>query len=99
MPGPPSNPAARFHRPWLEKAEGLNVHALVSETGRSARIDDYYAATGGFADVARDWEFRASVGVPIWVGGRLWGVMSAGSRSEPLPASTEVRREWPGSPS
>jgi signal transduction histidine kinase len=73
------------------KAEGLNVHALVSETGRSARIDDYYAATGGFADVARDWEFRASVGVPIWVGGRLWGVMSAGSRSEPLPAGTEAR--------
>jgi predicted ATPase/signal transduction histidine kinase len=73
------------------KAEGLNVHALVSETGRSARIDDYYAATGGFADVARDWEFRASVGVPIWVGGRLWGVMSAGSRSEPLPAGTEER--------
>ena len=73
------------------KAEGLNVHALVSETGRSARIDDYYVATGAFADVARDWEFRASVGGPIWVGGRLWGVMSAGSRSEPLPAGTEER--------
>jgi signal transduction histidine kinase len=31
------------------------------------------------------------VGVPIWVGGRLWGVMSAGSRAEPLPADTEER--------
>jgi GAF domain-containing protein len=73
------------------KAEGLNVHALVAETGRSARIDDYDAATGGFSDVARDWEFRASVGVPIWVEGQLWGVMSAGSRSEPLPPGTEAR--------
>ena len=73
------------------KAEGRNIHARVYETGRSARIDDYGSASGRFADVARDWEFRASVGVPIRVEGRLWGVMSAGSRSEPLPAGTEAR--------
>jgi signal transduction histidine kinase len=73
------------------KREGRNVHALVFDTGRSARIDDYDAASGAFADTARDWEFRASVGVPIWVEDRLWGVMSAGSRSDPLPAGTEAR--------
>ena len=73
------------------KPEGRNIHTLVFETGRSARIDDYGTATGAFADVARDWQFRASVGVPIWVEGRLWGVMSVGSRSEPLPAGTEAR--------
>jgi GAF domain-containing protein len=73
------------------KREGLNTPALVFETGRSARIDDYGAASGAFADTARDWEFRASVGVPIWVEGRLWGVMSVGSRSEPLPVGTEAR--------
>jgi signal transduction histidine kinase len=71
--------------------EGRNIHALVFETGRSARIDDYGAASGAFADTARDWEFRASVGVPIRVEGRLWGVMSAGSRSGPLPTGTEER--------
>ena len=73
------------------KAEGRNIQALVFETGQSARVDDYTAASGGLADVADDWDFRAAVGVPIWVEGRLWGVMSAASRSEPLPADTEVR--------
>jgi signal transduction histidine kinase len=70
---------------------GRNVSTLVFQTGRPARIDDYDAASGAFADTARDWEFRASVGVPIWVEDRLWGVMSAGSRSDPLPAGTEAR--------
>jgi signal transduction histidine kinase len=73
------------------KPEGRNIHALVLKTGMSARLDDYGVASGAFADTARDWQFRASVGVPIRVEGRLWGVMSAGSRSEPLPADTETR--------
>jgi GAF domain-containing protein len=73
------------------KAEGQNIHALVFETGRPRRIDDYDAASGGFADVARDWAFRAAVGVPIQVEGRLWGVLSVASRSEPLPPGTEER--------
>ena len=73
------------------KLEGQNIHTGVFDTGRSARIDDYGAASGAFADVARDWQFRASVGVPIWVEERLWGVISVGSRSGPLPAGTEAR--------
>jgi signal transduction histidine kinase len=31
------------------------------------------------------------VGAPIWVEGRLWGVITAGSRSGLLPAGTEAR--------
>jgi signal transduction histidine kinase len=73
------------------KLEGQNIPTRVFETGRSARIDDYGAASGAFADVARDWQFRASVGVPIRVEGRLWGVVIVGSRSGPLPVSTEAR--------
>ena len=73
------------------KPEGRNIHALVFETGRSARIDDYGTASGSFAETARNWEFRSSVGVPIWVKGSLWGVMSAGSRSGPLPVGAEER--------
>ncbi|MFD1532296.1 GAF domain-containing protein [Pseudonocardia aurantiaca] len=73
------------------KLEGQNIHTGVFDTGRSARIDDYRAASGAFADVARDWQFRASVGVPIWVEERLWGVIIVGSRSGPLPAGTESR--------
>jgi signal transduction histidine kinase len=70
---------------------GRNVVSLVIRTGRTARIDDYADASGAFADVARDWAYRASVGVPIDVEGRLWGVMIAGSRVEPLPRGTEER--------
>ena len=73
------------------KPEGQNMHALVFRTHRPARIDDYTDASGAFADVARDWAYRAAVGVPIDVEGRLWGVMIAGSRVEPLPRDTEER--------
>ena len=73
------------------KPEGRNIHALVLDSGRSARIDDYAAASGAFANVARDWEFRASVGAPIRVEDRLWGVLSVASRSVPLPPDTEAR--------
>jgi len=70
---------------------GQNIQALVLETRQPARVDDYLAASGAFADTFRDLGFRASVGVPIWVEGRLWGFMIAGSRSTPLPAGTEAR--------
>ena len=73
------------------KLEGQNMHTLVFRTGRPARIDDYDAASGAWADVARDWAYRSSVGVPISVAGRLWGVMIVGSSREPLPAGTEDR--------
>ena len=73
------------------KPEGRNIHALVFQTGQPTRIDDYGTAIGAFADVARDWQYRSSVGVPISVEGRLWGVMIAGSREESLPADTEAR--------
>jgi signal transduction histidine kinase len=73
------------------KPEGRNMHTLVFETGRPARIDDYGNASGAFADAARDWGYRSSVGAPISVAGRLWGVMIVGSRVEPLPADTEAR--------
>src|SRR6266566_9819034 len=73
------------------KLKGQNMHTLVFRTGRPARIDDYDAASGAWADVARDWAYRSSVGVPISVAGRLWGVMIVGSSREPLPAGTEDR--------
>jgi signal transduction histidine kinase/ketosteroid isomerase-like protein len=71
--------------------EGKNMYALVFQTDRAARIDDYAGASGAFADVAREWDYRASVGVPISVEGRLWGVMIAVSGVEPLPRGTEER--------
>lgn len=71
---------------------GRNVNTLVFQTGRPARIDNYDDASGAAAEGARTLGIRASVGVPISVDGRLWGVMFvASTRQEPLPADTEAR--------
>jgi signal transduction histidine kinase len=70
---------------------GRNVATMVFQTGRPARIDDYASASGPIGEVIRDLGFRASVGVPVSVEGRLWGVMVVDSRVAPLPAGTEAR--------
>jgi signal transduction histidine kinase len=70
---------------------GRNVTSLVFETKQSVRIDGYNAVTGPFGDRAREAGIRALVGVPISVGGDLWGVMIVATRSEPLPMDTEAR--------
>jgi signal transduction histidine kinase len=71
---------------------GRNVTTLVHETGRPARIDDYGDTSGPVADVVRGWGLQSSVGVPINVEGRLWGVIVVSSaREQPLPPDTEVR--------
>jgi signal transduction histidine kinase len=68
------------------------VNTLVFQTGRPARVDDYDVASGAAAEGARKLGIRASVGVPVSVDGRLWGVMFvASTRREPLPADTEAR--------
>jgi GAF domain-containing protein len=72
--------------------EGRNVSTLVFETARPARIDSYAGASGPTADIARERAVRSSVGTPIIVEGRLWGVIVAGStRKSPLPAGTEAQ--------
>jgi signal transduction histidine kinase len=70
---------------------GRNVTSLVFQTGRSARIDSYTGTSGPVGDIVIEVGIRASVGAPISVAGELWGVMIVASRSEPLPAGTEVR--------
>ena len=72
--------------------EGDNIIGRVLRTQQSARIDDYFGATGRVAENVRAIGVRAAVGVPVLVGGRVWGVMAVGSsRPEPLPAETEIR--------
>jgi signal transduction histidine kinase len=71
---------------------GRNVGTLVFETARPARIDSYAGASGPLAVAARGRGVRSSVGTPIIVEGRLWGVMVVGStQNQPLPADTEAR--------
>jgi signal transduction histidine kinase len=72
--------------------EGDNIIGRVLRTQRPARIDDYSSATGLVAENVRSIGVRAAAGVPVLVGGRVWGVMAVGSsRPEPLPAETEMR--------
>ncbi|HEY2043450.1 MAG TPA: GAF domain-containing protein [Jatrophihabitans sp.] len=72
---------------------GRNVSTLVLRTGRAARLDAYADVTGVIGNTgSRDWGFRSSVGVPISVEGRLWGlIIVAYSRDQPLPPGTEAR--------
>ncbi len=71
---------------------GQNVTTLVAETGRPARVDNYDATSGTWADAARVWGFGSCVGVPIIVEDRPWGVVSvANSGTESLPEDTEAR--------
>jgi signal transduction histidine kinase len=67
--------------------------ALVAETGRSARVDDYEdtSAMGAVAAVVAGEEIRSSVGCPIIVEGQLWGQITVASREGPLPADSEQR--------
>jgi signal transduction histidine kinase len=70
---------------------GRNVTTLVFQTGEPARMDDYADGSGANGDKARELGLRASVGVPVSVEGRLWGVMIVSSRNDPIPLDSEAR--------
>jgi signal transduction histidine kinase len=72
--------------------DGRSVTQLVFATGRPARMDSYADATGDFAARARARGVSSSVGAPIKVEGRLWGVtIAASTHRPPLPPDTEDR--------
>ena len=71
---------------------GQNVTEMVRATGRPARLDSYADASGDAAADARARGISSSVGAPISVEGRLWGIMLAASvRGQLLPPNTERR--------
>ncbi len=71
---------------WLPLG-GRNVSTLVRQTGQPARID-YEEGSGVISQVAgHAWGCRSSVGVPVSVEGRLWGVMIVAFADEELPPS------------
>ena len=72
--------------------EGVSIAALVRERGEPVRVDSFDRATGAIAREARALGIRSSVGCPIVVEGRLWGVIAASSRgATPFPADTEAQ--------
>lgn len=67
------------------------VSDRVLKEGGPARIDDYKTEPGEAAARAGEMGWRSSVGAPITLDGRLWGVLAVASKDEPLPADTERR--------
>jgi PAS domain S-box-containing protein len=60
------------------------------ETGAPARIDDWGAATGEFAEMMLRSGYRSTVAAPIFVAGTPWGAVSIGSEDR-LSEQSEVR--------
>ena len=74
------------------KLEGKNTATLVYQTGRAARMESYADGSGPLGAVAREGRVRSSIGTPIVVEGRLWGVLGLGTTTEqPLPPDAEAR--------
>jgi GAF domain-containing protein len=71
---------------------GRNVTALVFRAHRPARVDRYTEDCGAAVAAVLGTGVRSSVGAPISVEGRLWGVLVVSStHEEPLLADTEAR--------
>jgi signal transduction histidine kinase/uncharacterized protein YoaH (UPF0181 family) len=64
--------------------DGPTISALVRETGRPARIDDFEDRPGTIADAVRAAGIRSIAGAPMIVDGKVWGVMAAGSDAQTL---------------
>jgi signal transduction histidine kinase len=73
---------------------GKNLATIVFETGRPARIESYADASGPVNVIARQVDLRSAVATPVFVEGRLWGMIAVGSSQEELlPPDTEARLE------
>jgi signal transduction histidine kinase len=71
---------------------GRNVTTLVWQTSAPARLELDEPASGPIAPHLEAMGIRSTVGVPINVEGRLWGiVIVASSRGEPMRDDTEER--------
>jgi signal transduction histidine kinase len=72
--------------------EGESVVGSVFRTHRPVRMHDYGEAAGATATLGRELGLRSSVGAPIVVDQRLWGVMIASAKADrELPADAESR--------
>ena len=72
--------------------DGLSVARDVRDSGGPVRLESFAGASGAIAREAQAVGIRSSIGCPIKVGGRLWGVIAASTTSDtPFPANTEAQ--------
>jgi PAS domain S-box-containing protein len=75
---------------WPVEDEGLA--GIILATGRPARRQEYTTMPGPLGAALRAGGMVSAVGVPIVVGGSIWGFMTAGARpGKTTPDSTEER--------
>jgi signal transduction histidine kinase len=87
-----STGAAGFPVDGRPPLDGPSVAATIRDTGRAARIDDHGELPGAIAAAARASGIRAMAGVPLTVGGVLWGALCAGGTDRvQLPGDAEER--------
>jgi PAS domain S-box-containing protein len=77
----PAGPRAGMRLPL----EGDSVTERVFRTGRSARINYGEEGHGTIAEIARGSNVNVTVGAPITVEGRLWGVIPASWEGDAVP--------------
>jgi signal transduction histidine kinase len=89
--------SAGLHHPAFAAGEGItlggdNVATTIHRTGRSARADTFGDDPGQLQSAIRSVGARSTVGTPILVAGRLWGMMLAGTTADHvMPPDTEAR--------
>ncbi|MEU8226725.1 GAF domain-containing protein [Kribbella sp. NPDC048915] len=70
--------------------DGLSIAREVRRAKAPVRLDSFEGAGGEIAGEAQALGIRSSIGCPIVVAGRLWGVIAASTkRDEPYPDDTE----------
>ena len=72
--------------------DGDSVSRRVLKTGRSSRIDWLHDGTGPAAELARRANLNVTVGAPITVEGRVWGVVSASWVGQDQPSAEAEER-------
>jgi PAS domain S-box-containing protein len=72
--------------------DGATVAARIVRSGRPERADDYPSQSGPTLGLVHELGFRASVGAPIQLGGRLWGAVVVSTVEDaPFPPRSEQR--------
>jgi signal transduction histidine kinase len=83
-----TGPQVRTGERW-ENYPPAGLTASVLRTGRTAKVDDYRDIVGGEPFVREG--LRSAIAVPIYVNGRLWGMIAVGSAQTLLPSDAEQR--------
>jgi signal transduction histidine kinase len=71
--------------------EGESVTSRVLRTGRSARMDIHLEGHGVIAEIARQAKVLTTVGAPITIEGRVWGMITASWAKGQAPGDAEER--------